>query len=198
MRFLRLHDQSFLSNGLVAFSNFFCEHLPTFRAFWYWFWIYLENLPNNARDVQGVQPRLDWSLYHSFTISFLETHFWASWVNLSISLFFQAAMDISEHVVARIRALGENGSPESIKKLEDQLEKCFEMFPLPQFRQIVLENLRQLPKIPEKYDFSFLYLLYCTKGPTLVSILVFSVPLFFFIVTSSLTQLYFFIIEYSL
>ncbi|KIH48986.1 hypothetical protein ANCDUO_20940, partial [Ancylostoma duodenale] len=62
-----------------------------------------------------------------------------------------AAMDISEHVVARIRALGENGSPESIKKLEEQLEKCFEMFPLPQFRQIVLENLKQLPKIPEKY-----------------------------------------------
>ncbi|EPB73186.1 cofactor of BRCA1 [Ancylostoma ceylanicum] len=60
-------------------------------------------------------------------------------------------MDISEHVVARIRALGENGSPESIKKLEEQLEKCFEMFPLPQFRQIVLENLKQLPKIPEKY-----------------------------------------------
>ncbi|KAL6741130.1 hypothetical protein Aduo_014415 [Ancylostoma duodenale] len=66
-------------------------------------------------------------------------------------LYEQAAMDISEHVVARIRALGENGSPESIKKLEEQLEKCFEMFPLPQFRQIVLENLKQLPKIPEKY-----------------------------------------------
>ncbi|CAJ0591602.1 unnamed protein product [Cylicocyclus nassatus] len=66
-------------------------------------------------------------------------------------LYEQAAFDLSERVVARIRALGENGSPESIKKLEDQLEKCFEMFPLPQFRDIVLENLKQLPKIPDKY-----------------------------------------------
>ncbi|KHJ90178.1 cofactor of BRCA1 [Oesophagostomum dentatum] len=66
-------------------------------------------------------------------------------------LYEQAAMDISERVVARIRALGENGSPDSIKKLEDQLEKCFDLFPLPQFREIVLENLKQLPKIPENY-----------------------------------------------
>ncbi|ETN87113.1 hypothetical protein NECAME_01272 [Necator americanus] len=66
-------------------------------------------------------------------------------------LYEQAAMDISEHVVARIRELGENGSFESIKKLEEQLEKCFDMFPLPQFRPIVLENLKQLPKIPDNY-----------------------------------------------
>ncbi|VDN30994.1 unnamed protein product [Cylicostephanus goldi] len=42
-------------------------------------------------------------------------------------MMVQAAFDLSERVVARIRALGENGSPESIKKLEDQLEKCFEI-----------------------------------------------------------------------
>ncbi|KAK6754831.1 hypothetical protein RB195_013674 [Necator americanus] len=66
-------------------------------------------------------------------------------------LYEQAAMDISEHVVARIRELGENGSFESVKKLEEQLGKCFDMFPLPQFRPIVLENLKQLPKIPDNY-----------------------------------------------
>ncbi|KAK5968675.1 Negative elongation factor B [Trichostrongylus colubriformis] len=63
----------------------------------------------------------------------------------------QAAADISEHVVARIRALGENGSPESIRKLEEQLEKCFDLFTLPQFRHIVLENLKQLPKLQDRY-----------------------------------------------
>ncbi|KAK6057407.1 hypothetical protein COOONC_05079, partial [Cooperia oncophora] len=66
-------------------------------------------------------------------------------------LEFQAASDISEHVVARIRALGENGSPESLRKLEEQLEKCFDLFPLPQFRNIVLENLKQLPKLQDRY-----------------------------------------------
>ncbi|XGW02840.1 hypothetical protein V3C99_014679 [Haemonchus contortus] len=63
----------------------------------------------------------------------------------------QAAADISEQVVARIRALGENGSPESIRKLEEQLEKCFDLFSLPQFRNIVLENLKQLPKLQDRY-----------------------------------------------
>ncbi|VDO71318.1 unnamed protein product [Heligmosomoides polygyrus] len=63
----------------------------------------------------------------------------------------QAASDISEHVVARIRALGENGSPESLRKLEDQLEKCFDLFHLPQFRNIVLENLKQIPNLKESY-----------------------------------------------
>ncbi|PIO52649.1 hypothetical protein TELCIR_26043, partial [Teladorsagia circumcincta] len=62
-----------------------------------------------------------------------------------------AASDISEQVVARIRALGENGSPESLRKLEEQLEKCFDLFYLPQFRNIVLENLRQLPKLQDRY-----------------------------------------------
>ncbi|KAK6734469.1 hypothetical protein RB195_017949 [Necator americanus] len=64
-------------------------------------------------------------------------------------LYEQAVMDISDDVVARIRALGENGSSESIKKLEEQLENFFDMFPPPQFRPIVLENVKQLPKIPE-------------------------------------------------
>ncbi|VDL62523.1 unnamed protein product [Nippostrongylus brasiliensis] len=63
----------------------------------------------------------------------------------------QAASDMSERVVARIRALGENGSPESVKKLEQHLEKCFEFFVLPQFRNIVLETLKQLPKVEDKY-----------------------------------------------
>ncbi|PIO71198.1 hypothetical protein TELCIR_06910, partial [Teladorsagia circumcincta] len=50
----------------------------------------------------------------------------------------------------RIRALGENGSPESLRKLEEQLEKCFDLFYLPQFRNIVLENLKQLPKLQDR------------------------------------------------
>ncbi|KAE9416629.1 hypothetical protein Angca_009713, partial [Angiostrongylus cantonensis] len=63
----------------------------------------------------------------------------------------QAATDISEQVVARIRALGEHGTPESFGKLEEQLRRCFDLFSLPHFRQIVLENLKQLPKLEERY-----------------------------------------------
>ncbi|KAJ1347346.1 Cofactor of BRCA1 [Parelaphostrongylus tenuis] len=63
----------------------------------------------------------------------------------------QAAADMSEHVVARIRALGEHGTPESYEKLEEQLRKCFDLFNVPHFRPIVLENLKQLPKLEDRY-----------------------------------------------
>uniref|UniRef100_A0A1I7XKA7 Cofactor of BRCA1 n=1 Tax=Heterorhabditis bacteriophora TaxID=37862 RepID=A0A1I7XKA7_HETBA len=63
----------------------------------------------------------------------------------------QALIDITERITSRIRVLGENSSADSVRKLEQQLDKCFRMFRLPYFRPIVLETLKQLPKVPDRY-----------------------------------------------
>ncbi|KJH50350.1 cofactor of BRCA1 [Dictyocaulus viviparus] len=52
---------------------------------------------------------------------------------------------------AILKKTGEHGSPESIGKLREQLERCFDLFNLPHFRQIVLENLKQIPVLDDCY-----------------------------------------------
>ncbi|KAK0412343.1 hypothetical protein QR680_006157 [Steinernema hermaphroditum] len=66
--------------------------------------------------------------------------------------FYEAAvLDLTERTCAKLRDLGESKSPEAVKKLEAQLEKCFKMYRLPRIRPIVLETLKQLPTISDDY-----------------------------------------------
>ncbi|PAV85270.1 hypothetical protein WR25_26199 isoform A [Diploscapter pachys] len=62
-----------------------------------------------------------------------------------------AVAELTECLTFRIKSLGEKGTPESIHKLEQQLEKCFRYNHLPPFRPIVLQTLNSLPRVPEKY-----------------------------------------------
>uniref|UniRef100_A0A915Q538 VHS domain-containing protein n=1 Tax=Setaria digitata TaxID=48799 RepID=A0A915Q538_9BILA len=63
----------------------------------------------------------------------------------------EAANDISELLLAKIRDLGATGTVESMQLLEKQLEKSFKLYRVPSIRPFVLETLKQLPKAPDRY-----------------------------------------------
>ncbi|VBB29488.1 unnamed protein product [Acanthocheilonema viteae] len=63
----------------------------------------------------------------------------------------EAANDISDLLLAKIRALGAAGTAESVQLLEKQLEKSFKLYRVPSIRPFVLETLKQLPKAPDRY-----------------------------------------------
>ncbi|KAM3726311.1 Negative elongation factor [Dirofilaria immitis] len=63
----------------------------------------------------------------------------------------EAANDISDLLLAKIKDLGSTGTIESVQLLEKQLEKSFKLYRVPSIRPFVLETLRQLPKAPDRY-----------------------------------------------
>ncbi|CAG9541115.1 unnamed protein product [Cercopithifilaria johnstoni] len=63
----------------------------------------------------------------------------------------EAANDISDLLLAKIRDLGAAGTIESVQLLEKQLEKSFKLYRVPSIRPFVLETLKQLPKAPDRY-----------------------------------------------
>ncbi|VDK28052.1 unnamed protein product [Gongylonema pulchrum] len=58
---------------------------------------------------------------------------------------------MSERLLAKIKELGAKGSRESILLLERQLEKSFKLYRVPLIRPFVLETLKQLPRVPDRY-----------------------------------------------
>lgn len=64
--------------------------------------------------------------------------------------FFQAIADATEKILAKLKSLGSQNTKESILKLEKQLEKSFKLYRVPKMRPIILETLRQLPKVPDR------------------------------------------------
>lgn len=72
--------------------------------------------------------------------------------NVRRTEFHEAAVnDLSELLLSKIRLLGAEGTRESVQKLERQLEKSFKLYRVPNIRPFVLETLKQLPKVPDRY-----------------------------------------------
>uniref|UniRef100_A0A914EBH3 Negative elongation factor B n=1 Tax=Acrobeloides nanus TaxID=290746 RepID=A0A914EBH3_9BILA len=67
--------------------------------------------------------------------------------------------ELTDKILLKLRALGEKRTPDSVRKLERQLEKCFKLYKVPKIRPIVLETLKQLPKVADRY----LKLIICDK-----------------------------------
>ncbi|VDK61531.1 unnamed protein product [Onchocerca ochengi] len=63
----------------------------------------------------------------------------------------EAANDISDLLLTKIKDLGATGTIESVQLLEKQLEKSFKLYRVPSIRPFVLETLKQLPKAPDRY-----------------------------------------------
>ncbi|VDK53274.1 unnamed protein product [Anisakis simplex] len=59
--------------------------------------------------------------------------------------------DMSERLLSKLRSVGASGTKEAIGKLEQQLERSFKLYRVPKIRPIVLETLKQLPKVPDRY-----------------------------------------------
>ncbi|KHN85130.1 Negative elongation factor B [Toxocara canis] len=59
--------------------------------------------------------------------------------------------DMTERLLTKLKLVGAIGTKESISKLEEQLEKSFKLYRVPRIRPIVLETLKQLPKVPDRY-----------------------------------------------
>uniref|UniRef100_A0A914XDQ1 Uncharacterized protein n=1 Tax=Plectus sambesii TaxID=2011161 RepID=A0A914XDQ1_9BILA len=59
--------------------------------------------------------------------------------------------EVTERLLIRLRSLGEANDKKSQKLLEQQLEKSFALYRVPQIRPVVLEALKQLPKVPDRY-----------------------------------------------
>lgn len=59
--------------------------------------------------------------------------------------------DMTERLLTKLRAVGASGTKESSIKLEQQLEKSFKLYRVPKIRPVVLETLKQLPKVPDRY-----------------------------------------------
>ncbi|KAH7722430.1 negative elongation factor B [Aphelenchoides avenae] len=71
----------------------------------------------------------------------------------------QVISELSERLRAKLKELGDKKTGDAIRKLEQQLERCFRLYRVPRIRPIVLETLRQLPKIADRY----LKLIICDK-----------------------------------
>uniref|UniRef100_A0A0N5A9J0 Cofactor of BRCA1 n=1 Tax=Syphacia muris TaxID=451379 RepID=A0A0N5A9J0_9BILA len=72
--------------------------------------------------------------------------------NIRRTEFHEVAVnDLTELLLTKIRSLGEDGSKNSMRKLEQLLGKSFKLYRVPKFRSIVLETLKQLPKVPDRY-----------------------------------------------
>lgn len=66
--------------------------------------------------------------------------------------FYEAAFNnLSELLQAKLRDLGVTGTQESTRLLLRQLQKCFALHRVPKIRPFVLETLKQLPKVPDRY-----------------------------------------------
>uniref|UniRef100_A0A914ZVJ2 Negative elongation factor B n=3 Tax=Parascaris univalens TaxID=6257 RepID=A0A914ZVJ2_PARUN len=59
--------------------------------------------------------------------------------------------DMTERLLSKLRVVGASGTKESSIKLEQQLEKSFKLYRVPKIRPVVLETLKQLPKVPDRY-----------------------------------------------
>uniref|UniRef100_A0A915DIE9 Negative elongation factor B n=1 Tax=Ditylenchus dipsaci TaxID=166011 RepID=A0A915DIE9_9BILA len=67
--------------------------------------------------------------------------------------------DLTDKVLAKLKSLGEKRTPGNVLKLEQQLEKSFKLYRVEAIRPIVLETLRLLPKVADRY----LKLIVCDK-----------------------------------
>ena len=55
-----------------------------------------------------------------------------------------------EKLLLNLHVLGERRRPDDIQKLEAQLERSFRLYRVPRIRPIVLETLKQLPRITDR------------------------------------------------
>ena len=57
---------------------------------------------------------------------------------------------MTDKILLKLRELGQKRTADSVRKLERQLEKCFKLYKVPKIKPIVLETLKQLPKVADR------------------------------------------------